>query len=93
MTITATETAAWKTELEAMTDDVVDPASRAALSSLRSALEPYFENPPLFRSILGKIASVVIDPDTEEQITNQAFQSLEDFKAALPEGVTVTTVQ
>ncbi|GGK93876.1 MULTISPECIES: hypothetical protein [Streptomyces] len=93
MTITATEATAWKTELETITADVADPASRAALESLHSALEGYFENPVLFRSVLGKIAKSMIDPETEEQITGQAFQNLDEFKAALPAGVTVTTVQ
>ncbi|MFD7748935.1 hypothetical protein ACFV2V_24320 [Streptomyces sp. NPDC059698] len=93
MTITATETSAWKNELQNITADVTDPAGRAALESLSSALEGYFENPLLFRSVLGKIVKAVIDPATEEQITSQAFQNLDEFKAALPAGVTVTTLQ
>ncbi|MFD3651723.1 hypothetical protein ACFWVT_35050 [Streptomyces cyaneofuscatus] len=93
MTITATEATARKSELQNITADVADPASRAALESLSSALEGYFENPLLFRSVLGKIVKAMIDPETEEQITSQAFQNLDEFKAALPVGVTVTTVQ
>ncbi|MEV5864343.1 hypothetical protein AB0L83_32060 [Streptomyces sp. NPDC052071] len=92
MSITTAETTAWKNELAAMSGDVTDPAARAALASLSSALEPYFETPEYFRSILGKIASVMIDADTEEQITSRAFGNLEEFKAALPDGVVVTTV-
>ncbi|MDB1087604.1 hypothetical protein PJ985_08495 [Streptomyces sp. ACA25] len=92
MSITSVETAAWKTELAALSGDVTDPAARAALESLSSALEPYFETPEYFRSILGKIASMMIDADTEEQITSRSFGDLAEFKAALPEGVVVTTV-
>ncbi|MET9607012.1 hypothetical protein ABZZ17_18325 [Streptomyces sp. NPDC006512] len=92
MSITSVETTAWKTELAAMSGDVTDPAARAALESLTSALEPYFETPEYFRSILGKIAQAMIDADTEEQITSRAYGDLEEFKAALPEGVVVTTV-
>lgn len=92
MSITTAETTAWKNDLDAMFDDVTDPAARAALGSLRSALEPYFETPEYFRSILGKIAAAIFDNETEERITSGSFGDLEEFKAALPEGVTVTTI-
>ncbi|MCX4783664.1 hypothetical protein [Streptomyces sp. NBC_01264] len=92
MSITITETAAWKNELAAMAGDVTDPAARAALESLSSALAPYFETPEYFRSILGKIAMAMIDADTEEEITSRSFGDVEEFKAALPEGVIVTTL-
>ncbi|MFD9378379.1 hypothetical protein ACFWBH_22985 [Streptomyces sp. NPDC059999] len=93
MSITSAETTAWKNDLDAMLDDITDPEARAALGNLRSALEPYFETPEYFRSILGKIASSVLDPETEERITSRAFGDVEEFKAALPEGVSVTTIQ
>ncbi|MFJ5552159.1 MULTISPECIES: hypothetical protein [unclassified Streptomyces] len=92
MSITTAETTAWKNELAAMSGDVTDPAARAALESLTSALEPYFETPEYFQSILGKIASAMIDADTEEEITSRAFGDIEELKAALPEGVVVTTL-
>lgn len=92
MSITTVETTVWKNELAAMAGDVTDPAGRAALESLSSALEPYFETPEYFRSILGKIAMAMIDADTEEQITSRTFDSIDEFKAALPEGVVVTTL-
>ncbi|MCP9958889.1 MULTISPECIES: hypothetical protein [Streptomyces] len=75
-----------------MAGDVTDPAGRAALESLSSALEPYFETPEYFRSILGKIAMAMIDADTEEQITSRTFDNIDEFKAVLPEGVVVTTL-
>ncbi|MFF6954730.1 hypothetical protein ACFZAD_39790 [Streptomyces iakyrus] len=93
MSITTAETTAWKNDLNTMIDEVTDPAARAALGSLRSALEPYFETPEYFRSVLGKISKSVIDAGVEEEITSRAFGSVEEFEAALPEGVTVSTLQ
>ncbi|MFE3143997.1 hypothetical protein [Streptomyces scopuliridis] len=92
MSITLVETTNWKNELAAMANDVTDPAGRAALESLTSALEPYFDTPEYFRSILGKIAVAVIDADTEEHITSRSFGNIDELKAALPEGVSVTTL-
>ena len=93
MSITAHEVTSWKQDLETMIDDVTDESARAALSSLRSALEPYFETPEYFRSMLGKIQSPMLTHDVEAEITARSFSDLDEFKAALPEGVTVTALQ
>ncbi|MBV1855645.1 hypothetical protein [Catellatospora tritici] len=92
MSITATEVTSWKQDLETMIDDVTDADARAALTNLRSALEPYFETPEYFRSILGKIQMKMLSADVEAEISNRSFADLDEFKAALPDGVSVTAL-
>jgi hypothetical protein len=92
MSITTHEVTGWKSDLEDMINEVTDESARASLNHLRSALEPYFETPELFRAILGKIQMVTVNAETEAEITSRAFANLDELKATLPEGLTVTTL-
>jgi hypothetical protein len=91
-TITEETTNGWRAELESIMSDVTDAESRNALAALMSALDPYFEHPEHFKTLLGKIASPLMRADQQDAITSQDFASLAEIEAHLPEGVTVTVL-
>ena len=90
--ITDETTADWKAELTAILADTTDPQSREALSALSAALEPYFDRPERFATILGKIQMVALAAQDQEALTASAFGSVEEIAERLPEGVSVTVL-
>ncbi|MBL3670996.1 hypothetical protein JL475_34650 [Streptomyces sp. M2CJ-2] len=93
MSITTKDVTGWQQDLDSMIGDVTDASARTALESLRSALEPYFEKPEYFRSVLSKIQKTILTADVESEITSHSFADIEELKAMLPDDVAVTTIQ
>jgi len=90
--ITESTTNGWRAELASIMTDVTDPEARTALEALSAALDPYFEHPANFKSLLGKIQSPLMQADQQDAITSQEFESLAEIEAHLPAGVTVTVL-
>ena len=90
--ITTETTNAWREELGRIADDVQDAEAKQALAALGSALQPYFDRPAQFKSMMGKIQMVMLTDEQQRDLTESEFASLEDLKASLPEGIEVSVL-
>lgn len=91
MAVTHADTAQWTDELERMIASS-SPEEAAALTALKSELDPYFDRPEIFNTLLSKIQRRVMSADVEEELSSRTFTDLSEVEALLPEGVTVSTI-
>lgn len=91
MAVTQTDTSAWSAELDRMIETAA-PGDVEALVQLKGALDPYFDKPQEFNTLLSKIQRTIVSSDVEEELTTRTFTDLSEVEAMLPAGVTVSTL-
>ncbi|MGL5928510.1 MAG: hypothetical protein ACRCY8_06205 [Dermatophilaceae bacterium] len=89
MTVTHEDTKSWADELDRLIEHS-DPNDVEALSQLKGALDPYFDKPETFNTLLSKIQRSVVSSSVEEQLTSRTFSDLSEVEAMLPAGVSVS---
>jgi hypothetical protein len=79
----------WKGELERLVATASNEKDKQALESFQAAIGPYFDNPELLRTLLGKIAQSGGGGGVAVVVGKEEYKSIDELKSSLPPGVDV----
>jgi hypothetical protein len=82
------EIESWQSELTNMVA-TADESDKLALEAFSKAMTPYFNEPMMLRSILGKIQAPILGAAVQQSLDAGSFSSVEEIVALLPSDVHV----
>ena len=78
----------WQSELTDMVANATE-SEKLALEAFEKAMTPYFNEPMMLRSILGKIQAPILGAAVQSSLDSGSFSSVEEIVAMLPADVRV----